>query len=237
MIKEFHFSFDELNIIPKDLIDLLGFEDGVVPEPFPKIIEQALLEASQFCSITGGYKILESVEINQKNATIKIETEIFSPSKIVTTQLKESTSVALYICTAGEEISNRANEILTQGDPMLGYIFDVIGSVTVEKATDKMQKLLEIEVKKHGLNISDRYSPGYCEWSVAEQQKLFSFFPHNFCGVSLSKSSLMSPIKSVSGIIGIGIDLKQKGYQCRWCNDENCIYGKIKQQKNSSKAN
>ena len=228
MIKEFQFSFDELNIVAKDLTDLLGFEDGIIPEPFPEIIEQALSEAPQFCEINGGYKIFESIEINQKAASIKIENIIFSPSKVVTTQLKESTSVALYICTAGEGISNRANELLSEGDPMLSYIFDVIGSVTVEKATDKIQKLLEIESKKSGLNISDRYSPGYCEWSVAEQHKLFSFFPNNFCGVSLSESSLMSPIKSVSGIIGIGADLQQKGYQCRWCTDKNCIYGKIK---------
>ncbi len=231
MIKEFHFSFDELNIIPKNLTDLLGFEDGIIPEPFPEIIEQALLDAPLFCTIKGGYKIFESIEINQKNASIKIENQLFLPSKVVTTQLKESTSVALYICTAGENISNHSIEVSNQGDPMLSYIFDVIGSVTVEKATDKIQKLLEIEVKKSGLNISDRYSPGYCEWSVAEQQKLFSFFPDNFCGVSLSESSLMSPIKSVSGIIGIGTGLQQKGYQCRWCNDKNCIYGKIKRRK------
>jgi len=237
MNKEFHFSFDELNIAPKDLTDLLGFENGIIPEPFPEIINQALIDAPQFCNIKGGYKIFDSVEINKKDASIKIENKIFLPSKVVTTQLKGSTSVALYICTTGEEISNRANKLLSEGDPMLSYIFDVIGSVAVEKATDKIQKYLELESKKLGLNISDRYSPGYCEWSVAEQQILFSFFPKNFCGVSLSESSLMSPIKSVSGIIGIGATLQQKGYQCRWCNDKNCIYGKIKRQGNSSKTN
>lgn len=233
MIKEFQFSFEELNIVPKDLTDLLGFENGNIPEPFPEIIEYALLEAPKYCNIKGGYRIFDIIEINHQNATIKIENQLFSPSKVVTTQLKESTSVALYICTAGEDISNHANEISRQGDPMLSYIVDVIGSVTVEKATDKIQKLLEIESKKSGLCISDRYSPGYCEWSVAEQQKLFSFFPDNFCGVSLSESSLMSPIKSVSGIIGIGAGLQQKGYQCRWCSDKNCIYGKIKRKENN----
>jgi hypothetical protein len=237
MNKKFHFSFGELNIIPKDLTDLLGFENGIIPEPFPEIIEQALLEAPKYCNIKGGYKIFDSVEINHKDASIKIVDKIFLPSKIITTQLKESTSVALYICTAGEDISNHANKLLSEGDPMLSYIFDVIGSVTVEKATDKIQELLEIECNKSGLSISDRYSPGYCEWSVAEQQILFSFFPNNFCGISLSKSSLMSPIKSVSGIIGIGAGLQQKGYQCHWCNDKNCIYGKIKRQGNSSKTN
>lgn len=230
MIKEFQFNFEDLGIQPEDLIPLLGFDEAIIPEPFPDIINKALKEASGFCKIHGGYKTFETIKIDQKAATIKIEHSTFSPSKIVTTQLKESHSAALFVCTAGEGISNHANNIL-QSDPMLGYIFDIIGSVTVEKAIDKMQKILQTEIQKSGLNISDRYSPGYCDWNVAEQQQLFSLLPNNFCGISLSNSSLMHPIKSVSGIIGIGKNLSQKGYQCQWCTDKNCIYGKIKRKK------
>ncbi|NQU55366.1 MAG: hypothetical protein HQ522_22850 [Bacteroidetes bacterium] len=228
MIKEFQYTFEELLIVSEDLTELLGFEDGIVPEPFPEIIQQAIDDAPQFCEIKGGYKVFNSVKINLKEESIQIKDQTFFPTKIVTTQLKESTSAALFICTAGAEITNHANELIAQGDPMLGYIFDVIGSVTVEKAIGKIQKELELELLKLGMNISDRYSPGYCEWDVAEQQYLFPLMPKNFCGVSLSDSSLMNPIKSVSGIIGIGTNLQQKGYQCHWCTDKNCIYGRIK---------
>lgn len=237
MIKEFQFTFDELDIVPEDLIELLGFEDGIVPEPFPEIIQQTINDAPQFCNIKGGYKIFDTVKINVEQESINIEDQIFFPTKIVTSQLKDSTSAALFICTAGANISIHANELIAQGDPMLGYIFDVIGSITVEKTIEKIQKKLELELIKTGLNISDRYSPGYCEWSVAEQQYLFKLMPNNFCGVSLSDSSLMNPIKSVSGIIGIGTALKQKGYQCHWCTDKNCIYGRIKRKNPSIKQN
>lgn len=230
MIKEFQFSFNELGIQPEDLIPLLGFDEGIIPEPFPEIINNALKDAADFCTIRGGYKILKFIEINQKETTIKIENLLFYPSKIITTQLKNSDSTAIFVCTAGEKISNHANEIL-QVDPILSFIFDIIGSVCVEKAMDKIQQYLHAEMQKSGLNISDRFSPGYCEWSVAEQQKLFSLLPDNFCGISLSSSSLMYPIKSVSGIIGIGESLSQKGYQCEWCSDKNCIYGTIKRER------
>jgi hypothetical protein len=232
MIKEFQFKFEELNIVSDDLTELLGFEDGIVPEPFPEIIEQAIADASQYCAIKGGYKVFNSINIDLQNETISIENQIFSPTKIVTTQLKDATSAALFICTAGDVISKHANKIILEGDPMLGYIFDVIGSVCVEKSIDKIQEELAKEQKQKNLNISDRYSPGYCEWSVSEQQFLFQLMPENFCGVSLSDSSLMNPIKSVSGIIGIGSKLQQKGYQCLWCTDKNCIYGKIKRRRN-----
>ena len=231
MIKEFRFSFNELGIVNSDIEELLGFEDAIVPEPFPELIEHALNIAPSICNIRGGYKIFNHNETSIDKQTIRICDQVFNPSKIVITQFKNASSFALFICTAGAEISQHSKEEQLNGDPLLSFVLDVIGSVTVEKATDKIQKALEEESKKTGLNISDRYSPGYCEWSVAEQQKLFALMPENFCGVSLSETSLMSPIKSVSGIIAIGAGLEQKGYQCHWCTEKNCIYGNIKRKK------
>jgi hypothetical protein len=231
MIKEYQYSFKELKIVNRDIEELLGFEEGIIPEPFPELIDFALNNASSICNIRGGYKIFNPDETSIDKQTIRICDQIFNPSKIVAAQFKNASSFALFICTAGAEISQHSKEASANGDPLLSFVYDVIGSVTVEKATDQVQKSLENESQKMGLNISDRFSPGYCEWSVAEQQKLFALMPEKFCGVSLSETSLMSPIKSVSGIIAIGNDLEQKGYQCHWCTEKNCIYGKIKRQK------
>jgi hypothetical protein len=118
---------------------------------------------------------------------------------------------------------------------LLSYVFDVIGSLTVNKAADKIEEDIKKEMNARSLNISDSFSPGYCDWSVADQKKLFALLPPNFCGITLTESSLMNPIKSVSGIIGIGRQLKQMGYQCNWCSDVNCIYGKMKRKKTIKK--
>jgi hypothetical protein len=230
MLKQFRFKFEELAISPSDLAELMGFENEI-PEPFPELISTGLEKSNGLCDIRGGYKIFNSIDIQTKNQSIQIEDKIFNPSKVVINQLKNATEAALFICTAGAKISSYANKISTTSDPMLGYVFDTIGSVVVDKAAEKMAQQLKELVQKKQMGISDSFSPGYCEWSVADQQKLFSLLPDKFCGVQLSSSSLMYPIKSVSGIIGIGTGLEQKGYQCHWCNDLNCIYGKIKRQK------
>uniref|UniRef100_UPI003216DC7D vitamin B12 dependent-methionine synthase activation domain-containing protein n=1 Tax=uncultured Draconibacterium sp. TaxID=1573823 RepID=UPI003216DC7D len=228
MIKEFQYDFFELGIVPEDFHNLLGFENNEIPEPFPDYIQIAINKAPELCKVRGGYKIFRTISIDTEKHTIQIENQSFSPSKIVTTQLKQSNKAALFLCTAGAAISEYSKKISTKSDPMLGYVFDMLGSVTVEKATDKIQEALKTQLQPSGLQISDRFSPGYCQWDVAEQHFLFSLLPHNFCGIKLSDSSLMHPIKSVSGIIGIGKELKQKGYQCQWCSDTNCIYGKIR---------
>lgn len=231
MVKEFRYSFDDLGILSGDIGELMGFEEGVIPEPFPELIDHALHFAPSICNIRGGYKIFNANDCTIEKQTIRIRNYIFNPSKVVISQFKKASSFGIFICTAGSEISQHSKELSANGDPLLGYVFDVIGSITVEKATDFIQKSLDTECQKSGWSISDRFSPGYCEWSVSEQQMLFQLMPENFCGVSLSESSLMSPIKSVSGLIAIGNDLKQKGYQCHWCAEKNCIYGKIKRQK------
>ncbi|MEI6755003.1 MAG: vitamin B12 dependent-methionine synthase activation domain-containing protein [Paludibacter sp.] len=52
------------------------------------------------------------------------------------------------------------------------------------------------------------YSPRHCSWHVREHKQLFSLFPEKPCGVGLNESSLMHPVKSVSGIIGLGKDIE-----------------------------
>lgn len=231
MTREYQFSFNDLEIVPGDIAELMGFEDNFIPEPFPELIEKVIHTAANFCNIRCGFKVFNQTETAIDNKSIRIGSQVFYPSKVILNHFKNATSFALFICTAGKEITQHSKEISTDGDPLLGYVFDVIGSVIADKATDNLQNSLKKEIQKTGLKISDRFSPGYCEWSVSEQQKLFALLPENFCGVSLSESSLMWPIKSVSGIIAIGSEMKQIGYQCHWCTDKTCLYGKIKRRK------
>ena len=233
MTKEFQFDFEELSVCTNEIVELMGFEKGEIPDPFPELINAGLEKAPEFTKIKGGYKIFQPVVVESQNRKIQIESQTFSPAKVVTTQLKNATSAALFACTAGSNISIHSQRLAAEGDTLLSYVFDIIGSLTVDKAMDRIEEDMKKEMGESGLNISDRFSPGYCDWSVADQQKLFALLPPNFCGITLSESSLMNPIKSVSGIIGIGRQIKQMGYQCNWCNDVNCIYGKMRRKKNN----
>jgi hypothetical protein len=235
-MKTEHFSFSELNITPSEMEEFMGFEPGQIPEPFPDLIYKALQVAPEHCKISGAYKIFSDIAIHQKTETIQIENQLFSPGKIVVSQLKEATQIALFVCTAGSGISELSKKKTVEGDEMMAYMLDVIGSVTVDKAAGILQEKILEEVKKAGFNITDPFSPGYCNWSVAEQHKLFSLLPSDICGIKLSDSALMYPIKSVSGITGIGRNCKQMGYQCIWCTDRDCFVGKIKRRKNSKKS-
>ena len=79
-----------------------------------------------------------------------------------------------------------------------------------------------------GYGVSHPYSPGYCGWHVTQQQLLFSCLPEFPCGVRLSDSSLMSPIKSVSGIIAYGPCIVKRKYGCELCGKADCYKNRNK---------
>ena len=108
------------------------------------------------------------------------------------------------------------------------FIADAMGSVIAEKCADEMEKNLQLSIGKLGWKHTNRFSPGYCGWHVSQQQLLFPLFNGQTCGVTLTDSSLMLPIKSVSGIIGVGEKVRRLDYTCGLCNFEKCYKRKLK---------
>ncbi len=220
----YKFRFEELKISRELIAMVMGYPDGQAPEPFPEMIDEVLSNAPDHCDIAGGYTIRENIQIDKVSRRLRIDDTHFDVQRIITNQLKKSEHAALFLCTAGAGIGEWSKKLMKEENLMKGYIVDVVGSETVDAAMDIIQTRLEEDLLKKGQRVTERYSPGYCDWQVSEQQKLFSFFPDKFCGISLSPSSLMYPIKSISGVIGIGKDVKRNGYVCNMCDMENCIY-------------
>ncbi len=143
--------------------------------------------------------------------------------KIIHHQLRGSSLFAFFVCTAGQSFQNYLNKLKEEGDMMKEFTANAIGSVLAEKTADCMERELESFLSQHSLSHTNRFSPGYCGWHVREQQFLFSTFPVlNPCGVQLTESSLMLPIKSVSGVIGIGDSVKKLEYTCGLCDFTKC---------------
>ena len=223
MIREISYSLSQLTIDIEYLKAMLGFPDGDLPEPFGEYLAQAIQEAESLCDIRGAFRFSENSEFSASTSHILVEGHEFGIGKTVAKELRNSTSVAFFICTAGEGISRRSQDLLLGDDPVLGYVFDLLGSMIVESAADLLQAEIQRIAFSDGLLITNRYSPGYCKWSVVDQHKLISFFPQNCCGIRLTDSALMHPIKSVSGIIGLGTDVSFREYTCNLCNQVDCF--------------
>lgn len=208
----------------EELDSTMGYTFGTAPEPVTILSGELLEELMPLGDVRAEYKLIKNIRFFSTDKTIEVDGVVFAVKPIIFRQIKDAEEVALFICTAGPEIGERSRRSMKDGDLLRGYIYDVIGSEIVESAADRMQAEVQSAAGERGKTITNRFSPGYCGWDVAEQHKLFSFFKDNFCGITLTESALMSPVKSVSGIIGIGRDVKLAPYQCHVCDDKNCIF-------------
>jgi Vitamin B12 dependent methionine synthase, activation domain len=226
-LKNFAYTFNELDVKVEHIEEAMGYDRGQSPEPFPDMIAFALGQCDQMCDIQGSLLVSDNFSID-KAESFNIEGVTFNVGKKIARQLRNADGGALFICTAGAGIGQRSKVLMAAGDLIEGYILDVIGSVTVEAAIDKIQYSFEYELTKSGKKMTNRYSPGYCGWALSEQKQFFALFPENQCGIKISDSCLMDPIKSVSGVIGFGKNVKKTAYECQMCELETCIYRKIR---------
>jgi Vitamin B12 dependent methionine synthase, activation domain len=225
----YQFDFKDLRLSPSVIEEVLGYKEVEDRELVASLVEETLAESSDIINIKAQFKVFDDIHVDSTTKSLEINKIIFSVEKIVFSQVKKSESIAVFLCTAGEEIGLRCRKAMHERDFLRGYIYDVIGSEIVEAAADLMQADLERKMYDSGKKITNRYSPGYCGWNVAEQHKLFGLIPDNYCGIKLTPSALMDPVKSVSGIIGTGKNVRYNPYTCRMCKQEDCAYRRMRE--------
>jgi hypothetical protein len=182
-----------------------------------------LVEAPLRLSIKCGYRILPSDQVSVTDEGILCGDVQISTGAIIASQLKKSKTVALYVSTAGPLIEEWSQQLMSDDDLLKGFLVDSVGSEIADRASEWLEKRIAEHIAPLGWAMTNRYSPGYCDWPVTDQQKIFSFLPPQFCGVSLMSSCLMLPIKSISGVIGLGPEVQRGAYQCTICDLKDCF--------------
>jgi len=215
---------NEVDLQVRQIEKFIGYSEGESHEHIALIIEELIVECRNICELKAEYMVIDDPVFDNIEKSIELAGLNFYTGKIIVGQLKKADSIAVFLATAGHGPGRRSREYMAEGDPVKGYILDVIGSEIVEATADIMQASLAREMELTGKKISNRFSPGYCGWDVKEQHKLFSLLPDNFCGITLTPSALMDPVKSVSGFIGAGSEVRFHPYTCNFCDMKDCIY-------------
>jgi cobalamin-dependent methionine synthase I len=202
-------TYDDLQVTLADVYEQMGYH-GALPDEATQQETQTIVDdvrqwlRPEFCFF------------------VVRELPDFDMGKIILRQLRGSEAYALFVCTAGVEYEAYQQRLKTEGDMVRVFIADALGSVIAEKCADQMEVTLQESIDKLGWHHTNRFSPGYCGWHVSEQQRLFPLFDGHTCGITLTDSSLMVPIKSVSGIIGLGKEVRKLEYTCGLCTFEKC---------------
>jgi hypothetical protein len=216
--------FEYISIDKKEIAFALGYTNGMLPQHFDEVTDGVIRRTPDLCKVQAGFRLLDIDKTVESKENIQVGGIHFHTRQIVTSQLHHADQIILFLCSIGSGMELWSKEYTRENDPAMSYFVDTVASIVVETTADVLHDHMTQYLKTQGLNVTNRYSPGYCDWSVEEQHKLFSFFPKGFCGVLLTDSALMIPIKSISGIIGVGKNVEYRPYFCDTCGRKDCTY-------------
>src|SRR5512138_136499 len=174
-VPELHraFTFAELRPEPHLVATVLGYPAGELPEVARDAVEAVASRGEALWSIQGGFVLSSGARVDGSTLRLEKGGLAFDVGKTVGGQLARATAVAAFLCTAGKGIEELSRGLMAGGDPFTGFVADALGSLVVEAAVDRLQDALEVRLAARGLHITNRYSPGYCQWHVSDQRQLF----------------------------------------------------------------
>jgi cobalamin-dependent methionine synthase I len=130
------------------------------------------------------------------------------------------------VCTVGDAIETRVRALFDERELPLAVMLDSVGSAAVESLAEVANDVLCQRALQEALRVTNRISPGYAGWDTSEQQALWALCPGDPIGVTLNDACFMTPVKSITFLVGIGPQARVDHYftQCRRCWMRDCAY-------------
>jgi hypothetical protein len=206
-----------------EVLRMAGYPRGSrVPASIERLLDQTLGEAVSLAVPAAVYRLFNP---SVSNEGVSLPDGPQFRSKGLASLLGGAELACLFVVTVGPAIGATARVAMGEGKFTRSVLLDAAGSACVEAAADEVQE--SVSRNLGGRSVTRRYSPGYCDWALAEQVKIFDSIPAGEIGVTLDSSLFMEPEKSVSAVFGIGRsgdELFGRGHRppCRTCTLKTC---------------
>lgn len=127
---------------------------------------------------------------------------ILIPSHDVALKFQNSKKITFLALTTGQKVLDYKKDLMLRNEMANSVIMDAVLSELADAVADEIQKQIEREAGLKGFRLTSRYSPGYGDLALDFQETLLDFLEAGKIGISLNKSFLMIPEKSITALIG-----------------------------------
>jgi hypothetical protein len=146
---------------------------------------------------------------------------------LIAQHLGPAEHIVVLVCTIGETLENIAAELMTT-DPLLGWAMDGLGSAATESLATMACNQIEASAAEAGKQTTLPLSPGMIGWPVDRgQEQIFALLGDKPAqiGIKINSSSMMTPRKSLSMVLGVGTNVGNTGRTCDYCSvSSTCKY-------------
>jgi len=191
-----------------------------------QLVQRLIAEAKTLIEPRAAFKLCY-IDEKQKDA-VTVE-GLHLQSKVLRKNLDAVERLFPYVVSIGPALEQASGR---RKDPLEKYYLDVIGNIALESVRRQLHDHL---CGKYALKKISFMSPGSLpDWPIEAQSQLFQLLPdvEAAIGVRLSKSLLMIPTKSVSGIY---FQTEVSFFNCQLCQRGNCPGRKARYDENRAR--
>ncbi len=165
-----------------------------------KAIKRAIDAAYTLIEGRGCYRTFRIQEVLADRVRIPGSDTLFVGANMVKL-LRSSDYATLLACTIGGRLEQRIED-LKSADTADAYFLDVVGSWMADYMADRVDAIVQSEIRRSGFGRTMRYSPGYGDWDLMVQPEVLSRVGADAIGLGCTETSILQPRKSVTAAIG-----------------------------------
>ncbi len=212
---------NEIHIDAHQVLRILGYRDGCAPSArLLSLVNNYVEKARQLFKASYSYIISDIKRI--EGSQVFTENSLVFESKVIAQLLKHCEKVAIFLLTLGNRLDETMRDLAENGLILEAVVLDAVGTDGIERLAEFVQGRITAIAKVQGYCTSRRFSPGYCDWALPQQEMVFQAVNGNFPDVRLTEGFMMIPQKSISGIIGLGSSEVEDYNPCRNCKEMDC---------------
>lgn len=205
-----------------------GADAGKIRARNPRAValaEQALREGKPLIDSRVVYRKVAIRSVRHERVLLEGTGEL--TGSLVVQHLASAVYIMAVIATIGERLEARISAA-EKNDLPLGLALDGFGNAAMEMLAISVCRHLGALARREGMLATIPLSPGMTGWKLdTAQREIFSLLDAASVGVQLNPSSLMTPRKSLSMVLGFGKEINSGGEVCDFCSlRETCHYKK-----------
>lgn len=217
----------QVKIEEEEILRLLGYRDS---EPEKEILNLIREEIKYCLGFIRPKAIWEKINISHiEENKVVLENGVILEGNFISGKLSNCQYVVMSVITIGEEIDRIIRQSFENDDFLKGMVADHIANSALLHVSESFRNMLVNDIRHSSFGITSKLSPGDTALDIQEQKKIFEcLFDNETIGVTLTKSNMMSPIKSTSAIYGFGkgIGIARTELICNECYQKHCAYRK-----------
>jgi hypothetical protein len=213
----------DIKVEQPSVLRYLGYQAGrKVPKRIVSLVDRHIEDTSMMIEPKHSFVIKDAERVEGDTAYLG---DVTFQGPVVAQLMRRSRKAAIFAVTIGGSLEGAVGKLADEGRILDAAIVDAVGSAATENVANAVHDRVREIAGAQGLGTSARFSPGYCDWDIEQQEMVFRAMKGRSAGIRLTNACLMVPRKSVSGIIGMSPhgDGLENWSPCGACERRDCV--------------